>query len=320
MAGETLDVSVQNPANPEQVLNIKIPRSVIQENEQGIVLIQLTCNAESLLAPESGDALNEGLPDLFRDLGVMLSVNILVTADAGTTWRELENVMPKRLLISISGLNPDAASNTIWIGHPTFMDDTPSGLSMKVLDGQWGLTQTLAQQPRNAVVYGYAAQLGALFPGESIVVPISTLNSEVTPIMVGIVSPNKQASAKFYLDNDADTDSEVTLTLDDTNSAFGIVGESTIQLAPNERREIEVSFQAAKEGDYEATLHVIYQGYNVASIPLRGKVVAKSVAFLSCSPTPIANDESVFGDVFTLVAMGLILAFVSRLRKEEKVC
>ncbi|MDQ1257345.1 MAG: hypothetical protein QG656_1949 [Candidatus Hydrogenedentes bacterium] len=141
-ANATAVLSIENPADPAQVVTITVPKALLQAGETGIAILEFadsldllygTNGAQALLPEPAGMALIPG--------GVYAEVSFVVTTD-GAVYAEVDpaRVAANPIRLKMTGLAVDTTLAPALHGHETAVTADPAtGIAVAGAAGAWSV-------------------------------------------------------------------------------------------------------------------------------------------------------------------------------------
>ena len=310
--------------DPNQVLTVTVPRALIAENEEGILIAAVACDFPSLLGETQAAQLAD-LPDLVVPGGVPFEVSILVSNNNGATFAELDNVlletMPIHLVMNRLGFRDgfDAA----FFSHPTAVNSNPiNGLFLEVERGVWSNAAMDNVELIGHTLMADVTSLSTFVPLETppLGPTIKTIPSAEYPFVVGIVEVAGFVSNTITVKNIGNGVVEGSVALEDPNGVFSLAGTTSYSLSRNMTTDIGIVFSPKAVGDYVAILTLTNGEYAPVEVQVRGTGTqfGKIFAWFGCAPSTMPGGW--IGDLAVMAFSLIILLLFGWRTWRNRVC
>ncbi len=315
-------LAVPRPDAPGQVVTITAPKSLVAENEEGILIAAIACDFNSLLGTAQA-ALLAKLPDLMVPGGVPFEISALVTNNHGASFAELDNALVEAMPIhvALNGLGFRPEFDASFFSHPTAVNSHPrNGLYVEVQRGNWSNAAMDNIETRGGTLLSDVTALSTFAPLEQPIMgpTLKTIPDARHPFIIGIVEVGGIASNTLTVKNIGRGVVEGAAALEDPNGVFSLVNTVNYRLSHNAAAEIEVVFSPDAVGDYIAMLTLSNGEDTTMQVQLRGTGTSfgKFMSWFGCAPG--AAPGGWLGDLVLMAgALALLSAAGWRVRRHR---
>jgi hypothetical protein len=308
-AGGTITVDLTNPEDESQSASVRIPRNVLAPGERGVLIFSIACDLVSLLgedvAAATGDV-SADRPDGFA----YFEISILVSADGGATFSELDNevVADLPIEITLNGLTFTPGQAQTFSSHSTGVSPTDSSITAETDD--WSSESIFGAVGSGGTISASTSSLSVFVPVENN--PLGpTLSVEPNPgydQLFGIVQLGQTVTDTVVIKNVGSGTVTGTATLTDPAGVFGVVGTTSYSLKEDESATLTVSFAPDAEGDFTGTLTLSGAVNSPINVTLKGtgSTQVKNISLFGCAPGA-GGAGSASGDfAVVLLALGAL--------------
>lgn len=317
-------MAVPRAEYPVQVLTVTVPKSLIAENEEGILIAAVSCDFPSLLGPAQAAQLAD-LPDLMVPGGVPFEVSIIVSNNNGATFAELDNALLETMPIHIAlnGLGFRAGFDASFFAHPTAVSSNPiNGLFLEVERGVWSSGAMDNVELIGRTLIADVTSLSTFVPLETppLGPTIKTIPSAEYPFIAGIVEVNGFVSNTITVKNIGNGVVEGSAALEDPNGVFSLTGTTSYSLSRNMTADIGIVFSPKAAGDFVAFLTLTNGENDPVEVQVRGTGTqfGKIFAWFGCAPSTAPGGW--MGDLAVMVSSLLAVLLFGWLARRKNVC
>lgn len=301
-AGDVV-VEVANPVNEDQKLVVSVKRGVLAEGEQGVLLVSIACNLQSLFDPYGADALENSLPAGPIAGQPFIDISIIASSDNGNTFRQLDTVeVDGAPAVSVDYKSSVLARGATFRAHDSIVDDGVAGLALQPAGGMWsrnGVANVVSTTGRLRAQLSHLSTLGVFvavdLPAEL------TANLEV--VNFGEVPNGETRDLNVTLMNGGDTALNATVSV--SGDGFSLASAGNVNIPAGGSVVVTIHFDAANAGNLNGTLNVDAGADGQLSIPLNAAALqAGKNSATGCGAGSDAATSGAAADI--LLAMGVL--------------
>ena len=304
---------IAQPEYPELTVKAEIPPELLACGEQGILILAGARDFASLLGPTQAPLLPK-IPERIIRGGFPFELSVIVSADGGQTYDELDNTLlaVNPITITSEGLTFSSGLMHSFISYPTLVEsDAVSGIRIILDDGAWSMDAIIDPL---AIADRLTAQVAALSLFAPVEMPPIGPTLQIMPnpdrdFIVGIAEVNQAATNSLTVKNIGTGTLAGAAILQDPSGMFSLVGASNYNLTRHQTAEIQVRFAPTGTGDFTATLTFIGGENSPITVTLRGVGVnpQKRIGILGCAPAPGRGGVSRADILVILVTLAVCL-------------
>lgn len=309
--------TVALPGDPSQSLTVSVPRGLLECGQDGILVVSIACDLESLLGPVEAARLAVPPTSLVAG-GVYFEVSVLVSANGGQSYAELDNalVAGQPIYLALNGLAFNPGTPVSFYAHPTQVIDAPgTGLDILGSPGSWSRNGVVDAITEGATLTARTRSLSVFAPFE-VAGGTGVLTTSPSPqgdLVLGIVVIGETIRTTVRVTNTGgDVVSGNAVLSENPEGAFGLAGVTSYSLANGQGRDIEITFSPDAAADFRATL--TFTGVDPpVTLRLFGKGVKpedKPFRILGCGAPGAVEPGGNLGDLLCAAGfMSLLLVF-----------
>jgi hypothetical protein len=337
--GLDIRVEVTNPADPTQTLTVIAPRELVFAGEQGVLIVSIACDLESLFAPDPIDELTNDLPtgDLVEGTA-FFEVSLLVLPQGAAEFIEIDDltrlgtVPGGAIEIRLDGLGFTPGLTPTFLSHPTTVGTEPAGaacsecLDVVGVDGEWDSDGIEFVRRSGTRLSADTTELSTFVAAE-IFDKAPTL--EVTPDpnfeqIIGIVEVGESGSTSLTITNVGSGTVNGAVSLNGPAGVFALdlaLGQdSNYSLATGQSETFTVEFTPAAAGDFLAIVTFSGSAGGPINVNVRGTgtvaPTGKATNILGCGSST-GGTGTVYGDLAVVLAALGVLAGMTLHRKRQ---
>jgi len=301
-----ITATLVNPANSSQSLNVSVKRGLLNEGEQGILIVSLACSLESLFDPFSVDKLVNNLPAGPISGQAFADISIIVSSDNGNTYTQLETAeVDGQPAVDVRYESSSLVRGSTFRSHPTLIDGGAVGLELVPGDGAWtrlGVENVASTTGRLTAKLRHLSTLG-LFVAVDLPAEIS---SDVQTLNFGSLKQGDTRDLSVTVQNLGDDTLTGTATVE--GAAFSLVDGANLSLESGETQVVTVRFAPNAMQSFSGSLLLAggEGGDITVSLSGVGTLFDKGASATGCGTTD--GGSSMMAD---LLVVGFVLALLA---------
>jgi len=254
--GGPIELSIENPDDPNQVLSVTAARGLINPGEQAILIAAFSCDLVSLVGAEERPAFGS-IPTGFVSGGAYFDVSIIVSRDGGATYSEVrvERLVQNPVDVRLNGMLFTSGATPVFQSHASrIVNDPATGTQLLADVGPWsvsGLVQLNSDATSMSARYNRLSVI-APFEGAPIVPILSVEPNPGSDFLIGISRIDRTVKRELVLRNRGAGTLTGRVDLQDATETFFVVGDPGFSIPAGGSTTITFGFTPTALGDYAA--------------------------------------------------------------------
>ncbi len=294
--GPNIEVRVTNPADATQHLDLLVPHGLLNEGEEGILIVAMSCDAESLFTRQQAEALDELPTDLVAGSPwIDISVVVRTIGEEDFTALSDSRLAQRAVRITLNRLSfsPEDTA-TFYRNSATVVDDPDTGFTVVPGLETWSSSATRSPVSSGTTLTANLTKIGAIVALESLKPPILvTVPSASEVLDLGEVNVSDTVERMVTITNDGGEQLVGTVELRDATGVFSLIGEASYDLAHGETHSFFVRFSPNAGAAFAATLTYSGDGGGLVTASVTGLGIAPKAfgcgATSGGAPFPLGN-------------------------------
>ena len=303
-----IEVSLKNPAKTSQQAKLVVPHGLLNEGEEGILIVAMACDAESLLNRVQA----EGLDPLPADAVAgtpWIDISVVVRTIGETEFTPLSNARLglRPIKLSLNQLQFSPEDNANFYRNGALVVDVP-GTGFTVVPGveTWDGSVSKSPVSSGTTLTATLSSIGIVVALESLKPPILvTTPDSGDMINMGEVNVSDSVERTVVITNDGGEQLVGTVELRDATGVFAIIGEASYNLAHGETHTFIVRFSPNAGESFAASITYSGDAKGLVTTPVIGLGIAPKG--FGCGPSPVGAPFPLGNTLVVLAVLGWLM-------------
>jgi hypothetical protein len=273
-----------------------VPHGLLNEGEEGILIVAMSCDAESLITRQQAEVLDELPTDLVAGSPwIDISVVVRTIGEENFTALSDSRLAQRAVRITLNRLSfsPEDTA-TFYRNSATVVDDPDTGFTVVPGLETWSSSATRSPVSSGTTLTANLTKIGAIVALESLKPPILvTVPSASEVLDLGEVNVSDTVERMVTITNDGGEQLVGTVELRDATGVFSLIGEASYDLAHGETHSFFVRFSPNAGAAFAATLTYSGDGGGLVTASVTGLGIAPKAfgcgATSGGAPFPLGN-------------------------------